>query len=234
MKVATTAPRGEWLKARLALLEREKAYSRERDALNKSRQALPWVKIEKAYTFDAPSGRETLADLFGDRDQLIVYHFMFDPEWDAGCKSCSFLADHFNPSIVHLAARNVAMVAVSKAPLEKLKAFKKRMGWDFKWVSSAYNDFNRDFGVSFTDDEMEGEAFYNFGTQQFPVREAPGASVFARGDDGALYHTYSVYSRGLERFMGAYDWLDISPKGRDEDGLAYGMEWLRLKDSYED
>lgn len=233
MKVPSTASREEWLKARLALLEKEKAHTRQRDALTLERQKLPWVKLEKRYSFEGANGAVDMEALFGEHNQLIVYHFMFDPDWDAGCKACSFLTDHINPSAVHLAQRDVSLMMVSRAPFEKLKAFQKRMGWTVPWFSSFKSDFNRDFQVSFTEDEMDGEGTYNFRKQGFPDTEAPGISAFAKGDDGAIYHTYSSYGRGLERFIGAYDLLDLVPKGRDEAGLSYGMEWLRLKDSYE-
>ena len=234
MKTGNIASKQKWLEARLALLEKEKAHSRARDELTRARRAMLWVKVDKHYEFDGSDGKRTLDDLFQGKNQLITYHFMFDPAWDAGCKSCSFIADHYDPSVVHIAHRDVALVTVSRAPLEKLEAFKKRMGWNFEWVSSESSDFNRDFHVTFTDEELDGEAYYNFRKQRFPVREAPGISVFARGDDGAIYHTYSAYARGLETFMGAYYLLDIVPKGRDEDDLPHGMDWLRLKDSYDE
>ncbi len=226
----------DWLRARIELLAKEKAHSRARDELTRARQALPWVEVDKAYLFEGPDGEEDLADLFQGAGQLIVYHFMFDTDWDEGCKSCSLLADHYGSSAVHIARRDVALVTVSKAPWAKLDAFAKRMGWSFKWVSSANSDFNRDFHVSFTDDEIAGHtANYNFRDgATFPVKEAPGISVFAKDEDGRIFHTYSAYSRGLENFIGAYDLLDIVPKGRNEADLAYGMEWVRLKDRYDD
>ena len=225
----------DWVAARTALLDKEKAFSRLRDELTAERQALPWEKVEKDYRFDGPGGEESLADLFDGRSQLIVYHFMFDPDWDEGCKSCSYLADHYDRSIVHLAHRDVAMVTVSRAPLEKLEAFKRRMGWSFKWVSSAASDFNWDYHVSFTADELEkDEAYYNYRKTSFPVTEAPGISVFYKDADGGLYHTYSSFARGLEVFIGTYHLLDIVPKGRDEAELSYGMEWVRHHDRYDD
>lgn len=234
MTPRNVASRQEWLKARLELLEKEKAHSRARDELTRQRQALPWVKLDKLYTFDGPDGKVTLSDLFGDKSQLIVQHFMFDPDWDEGCKSCSFMADHMDPSVVHLAHRDTAFAAVSKAPLEKLAAYKKRMKWGFTWVSSCNSDFNRDFHVSFTDDELESnDCNYNFreGTS-FAAREAPGISAFAKDELGTVYHTYSVYGRGLEKVLTAYDLLDMVPKGRDEAGKS--MYWLRRKDQYDD
>ena len=233
MQPPRIATREEWLEARLALLEKEKAHSRARDALTRARQGLPWVRLEKDYVFDGSKGAVALADLFDGKSQLIVYHFMFGPDWDAGCKACSWVADHYNPAIIHLAHRDTALAAVSRAPFEKLQAFKKRMGWDFTWVSSLKSDFNRDFDVSFSEEEIAGDVYYNFRNQRFPSTEAPGVSVLAKGDDGAVYHTYSAYERGLENLIGTYHLLDIVPKGRDEDGLSYDMEWLRLKDEYE-
>jgi predicted dithiol-disulfide oxidoreductase (DUF899 family) len=224
----------DWVEARKALLGKEKEFTRVRDELSKKRRELPWEKVDKKYVFDGPSGKESLSDLFQGRSQLIVYHFMYGPDWDEGCKSCSFLADHFNPAVVHLAHRDVTMVAVSKAPLDTLETFKKRMGWSFKWVSSFENDFNRDYHVSFTEEENEsGKAYYNYKHMKFPSTEAPGASVFYKDERGDIFHTYSVYERGLDMFIVAYHYLDIVPKGRDEDNLSYTMEWLRLHDAYD-
>ena len=228
------ASKDEWLEARLELLKREKAHSRGRDELTRARQALPWVKLEKDYTFDGPGGNVTLGELFEDKSQLIIQHFMFDTDWEQGCKSCSFMADHMDPSVVHLAQRDTAYAVVSRAPLATLEAFKKRMGWTFEWVSSGNSEFNTDFHVSFTEEELQNnEAYHNFRAHTtFPDKEASGVSAFAKDDAGSVYHTYSVYGRGLETFMGAYDLLDIVPKGRDEAELSYSMEWLRLKDEY--
>lgn len=223
----------EWIAARKELLAREKEFTRARDALSRTRRELPWERVEKDYVFDGPNGKESLSDLFDGKSQLIVYHFMYGPDWEAGCKSCSFLADHFNPAIVHLNQRDVAMVAISRAPLATLEAYKKRMGWAFKWLSSGGCDFNRDFGVSFTEEEIKnGAAEYNYTKQGFPGTEAPGASVFYKEKDGSIYHTYSVYQRGLDMFITAYHYLDIVPKGRGEDGLPFTMEWLRRHDEY--
>ena len=181
------------------------------------------------------NGKESLGDLFDGRSQLIIYHFMFDPTWDEGCKSCSYIADHYDPAIVHLNHRDVSMVTVSRAPLEKLEAFKKRMGWKFKWLSSLNSDFNWDFQVSFRPEDIEKkEVYYNYGKQSFPVNEGPGISVFFKDTSGNLFHTYSSYSRGLDIFINAYNLLDIVPKGRDETEFSYGMEWLRHKDRYGD
>ena len=225
--------RQQWLAARIELLKKEKAHSRQRDALTRERQALPWVKVDKTYTFEGPDGQVSLSGLFGNKSQLIVQHFMFDPGWDAGCKSCSFMADHMDPSVVHLAQRDTAFAAVSKAQLAKLLAYKQRMRWRFNWVSSYHSDFNRDFHVSFTDEELENKTGqYNFREGiSFPASEAPGMSVFAKNNSGDIYHTYSVYGRGLENVMTAYDLLDMVPKGRDEGGK--NMYWVRRKDEYQ-
>jgi len=223
-----------WLEQRRALLAREKELTHLRDQIASERRALPWVRIDKPYVFDAPEGRRSLAELFGGRRQLVVQHFMFAPGWEAGCKSCSFMADHVDGAKLHLAQRDVTFVAVSRAPLADIERFRQRMGWQFPWVSSHGTDFNHDFGVSFTAEERaKGEVFYNFGWQPFPLEEAPGLSAFYRGDDGTVFHTYSTYGRGVELMMGTYDFLDIAPKGRDEDGLAYTMEWVRHHDRYE-
>ncbi len=225
----------EWLDARKAHLAKEKEFTRLRDQLSRERRELPWVKIEKEYVFDGPNGKETLSDLFNGRSQLLVQHFMYGPDREEGCPSCSFWADSYDGFIIHLAHRDVTMIAVSRAPLEKLEAYKKRMGWHFKWVSSLGNDFNRDFNVTFTPDEMEkGTAYYNYGTGGFPVDEAPGASVFYKDGDGTVFHTYSCYARGLDILNGAYNYLDLVPKGRDEESLPYSMAWVRRHDQYED
>jgi len=224
----------EWLAARKELLAKEKTFSRQRDALSAERRELPWVRVDKQYVFDAPGGKETLGDLFGGRSQLIVYHFMFGPDWQEGCPSCSFISDHFDGSVVHLEHRDVTLVVVSRAPLPKIEAFKKRMGWRFKWVSSYGNDFNRDYHVSFTPEEKaQGKVVYNFEPSDFPSDEAPGTSVFYRDDTGAIFHTYSSYARGLDILIGAYNYLDLVPKGRDEDGLPHSMAWVRHHDRYE-
>ncbi len=225
----------EWIAARKQLLAKEKEFSRLRDELSAQRRELPWEKVEKDYWFEGEQGQENLADLFDGRSQLIIYHFMFDPDWEEGCKSCSFLADHYNLSIIHLNHRDVSMVTVSRAPLNKLMAFKKRMGWHFKWVSSLNSDFNWDYQVSFKpEDVAQRQVFYNYQLQPFPVAEGPGISVFYKDPSGELFHTYSSYARGLDMFIGAYHLLDIVPKGRDEAEFSYGMEWLRHKDRYGD
>lgn len=225
----------DWLAERMALLEREKAFTRARDELSAARRDLPWVRVEKEYVFAAPDGEKFLEDLFDGRSQLMVYHFMLGPGWEQGCKSCSFLADHFDPAVIHLAHRDVTLVSVSRAPLAELEIFKKRMDWTFPWVSSFETDFNWDFRVSFQQEEVDaGETHYNYRVMRFPETEAPGLSVFARGDDGEVYHTYSTYGRGLDIFITAYNFLDHAPKGRDEQNLSYGMEWVRHHDRYDD
>ena len=225
----------DWTEARKALLAKEKKLTRQRDALSRARRELPWERVDKAYTFDGPKGRESLTELFTGRSQLIVYHFMLGPGWQEGCKSCSFLTDHFEPAVVHLAHRDVTMIAVSKAPLAEIEAFRERMGWTFKWVSSFENAFNSDYHVSFSEDELaQGEVYYNYAMTKFPGTEAPGLSVFLKDGDGQIFHTYSCYARGLDPLITAYNYLDLVPKGRDEDGLSFTMEWVRLHDSYED
>jgi predicted dithiol-disulfide oxidoreductase (DUF899 family) len=227
--------REAWLAARRELLAEEKAFNKARDALSERRRALPWTLVDKPYTFEGPSGRETLAELFGPRSQLLVYHFMYGPDWEQGCPSCSFWADNFNGIDVHLAHRDMSFVVISRAPLEKLEGYRQRMGWSFKWVSSFGSDFNFDYRVSFTPEEIaSGEMNYNFGLNRFPSSEATGASAFAKDEDGAVYHTYSSYSRGVDMLNGAYHWMDIAPKGRDEKGLPYSMAWLKRHDMYED
>ncbi len=223
----------QWVAARKAHLAEEKAFSRARDALSKKRRELPWEKVEKSYVFDGPSGEESLADLFGGKSQLIVYHFMMGPDWEEGCPSCSLIADHFDGAAVHLAQRDVDLVVVSRAPLTQIEKFKKRMGWRFKWVSSFGTDFNFDYQVSASPDEKaKGEAFYNYELTTFPSDERPGISVFRKNEGGQVFHTYSSYGRGLDILIGAYNLLDIAPKGRDEADLKYGMAWVRHHDKY--
>jgi predicted dithiol-disulfide oxidoreductase (DUF899 family) len=225
----------EWVLARKQLLEKEKELTRMRDELSRRRRELPWEKVEKRYVFEGPDGQESLADLFDGRSQLAVYHFMLGPDWPEGCPSCSMAADHFDRSRVHLAQRDVTLVAVSRAGVEKIEAFRKRMGWSFQWVSSAGNGFNRDYRVSFTPDEMAaGKVHYNYGLQAFPSEEAPGLSLFARNAAGEVFHTYSAYARGLEDLLGVYTVLDFAPKGRDEADLPHPMAWVRHHDRYEE
>ena len=225
--------RDQWLKERIALLAEEKELTRRRDALASKVRELPWVKVDKPYTFDAPTGKASLADLFCEKSQLVVYHFMFDPTWSQGCKSCSFIADHYNGIVVHLAHRDISLVTVSKAPIEKIEQFRARMGWTFPWVSAANTDFGRDFGVSFTDDELaDPKTVYNYTGKPYPIRELPGLSVFTKDASGDIYHTYSVFARGLEDLLTAYRYIDITPKGRDE-AQTGGMGWLRHHDRYD-
>lgn len=219
MKANKTVTPAAWAKARAALLKKEKALTKARDRVVADRQALPWVEVEKDYAFDGAKGKVSLAKLFGKKSQLIVYHFMFAPEQKAGCPSCSLLADNFNGSPVHLAARDVAFVAVSRAPLRKLSAFKKARGWSFDWVSSEKSDFNYDFEVS-TRTATEWST------------ESPGISVFYKDQKGRIFRTYSTFDRGLEDFMATYRYLDIVPKGRDESKLPYGMAWVRYNTDY--
>ena len=226
--------RAEWLSARTAFLAKEKEFTKLRDELTAQRRALPWTKVEKEYLFEGPRGKETLAQLFDGRSQLVIYQFMFDPDWKAGCPICSFWADNFDNITAHLAARDVSMAAVSRAPIAKLAAFKERMGWHFEWVScGAAGTFNHDFGTNFTPVETKGDGKnYNYGSMHFGIEDAPGLSVFYKDEDGSLFHTYSCYSRGLDMLNVAYHYLDIVPKGRDEKALKYHMDWLRLHDEY--
>jgi len=229
----TVVSPAEFLAARKQFLQKEKEFTRLRDELASERRQLPWERVDKKYVFEGPNGKETLADLFGEKSQLLVYHFMLGAGWSEGCKSCSYLADHFEAMIPHLRARDVSFVVISHAPYAEIAAFQKRMGWNFKWVSSAGSDFNFDYHVSFTPEEMnKHEVEYNFKKTEFGSEEGPGASAFYKDAAGNLYHTYSTYARGLDIFVGAYNWLDIAPKGRDEEGLAFTMAWVRHHDKY--
>jgi predicted dithiol-disulfide oxidoreductase (DUF899 family) len=231
----TVVSPAEWTAARKELLRKEKELTRLRDELSRQRRELPWEKVEKQYVFEGPKGKQSLADLFGKRSQLIVYHFMFGPGWKEGCPSCSFLADGFDGVTVHLAHRDVSFSAISRAPMAEIETFKKRMGWRFPWVSSFGNEFNRDYHVSFSKEEMaKGKVEYNYEMGEFPAEEAPGASVFYKNPAGEIFHTYSSYARGLDAMIGTYNWLDLAPKGRDEDGLAFSMAWVRHHDRYND
>jgi predicted dithiol-disulfide oxidoreductase (DUF899 family) len=225
----------EWLAARKELLETEKKLSRERDAVAAKRRALPWVRVEKNYVFDTPGGAKTLAELFDGRSQLLIYHLMFAPGWDAACLGCSYVCDHFDGALQHLANRDVTLVAVSRAPLAKLLPFKQRMGWRFKWYSSFDCDFNRDFRVTFTQDELAaGRMYYNYKIQSFPMEEAQGLSSFYKDQAGVVFHTYSTYGRGVESFINAYNLLDLAPRGRDEqDQKPIPMAWVRHHDRYD-
>ncbi|MBX9964257.1 MAG: DUF899 domain-containing protein [Burkholderiales bacterium] len=223
-----------WITERKALLAREKELTRLRDRIARERRALPWVRVEKDYVFDTLEGPRALGDLFEGRRQLVVQHFMFAPGWEQGCPSCSFMADHIDGARPHLEQRDLTFLVVSRAPLADIERFRNRMGWGFKWVSSHGNDFNYDFGVSFgMKERSSGKVRYNYTLQPFPHEEAPGISAFYRDDAGTVFHTYSTYGRGVELMMGAYDLLDIAPKGRDEDGLTYPMEWVQHHDRYQ-
>ena len=221
----------QWITERKRLLAREKELTHLRDQVARERRALPWVRIEKTYTFDTPEGARTLSDLFEGRRQLMVQHFMLGPGWEEGCPSCSFMADHNDGMSPHLAARDVTLVAVSRAPLAEIERFRRRMGWKFKWASSSASDFNFDFRVSFTPQQEKGQVNYNYGLQPFAGEELPGISVFYKNEAGEVFHSYSSYGRGVEAMMGTYTLLDLTPKGRDErDG---GMAWVRHHDRYE-
>jgi len=225
--------RQEWTAARQALPAKEKEFARLRDELSRERRALPWMRIEKSYAFETPVGRKSLTELFDGRRQLVVYHFMFAPDWQVPCKSCSFWADNFNGIVSHLHQRDVTMLAISRAPLAKLEAFKQRMGWSFPWISSDDGDFNFDLGVSFRPQDLAaGEVDYNFRRLKTSMSDLPGISVFYRDDDGTVFRTYSCYSRGVDMMNTAYHYLDLTPKGRDEDGLPRNQAWVRFHDEY--
>lgn len=230
MQQAVVSP-NEWLTARRELLKAEKELTRLRDKVARERLALPWVHIDKEYLFDTPEGTRRLADLFDGRSQLLVQHFMFAPEWKEGCPSCSYMADHTDGMNKHLAHHDVTMIAVSRAPLDQIERYRKRMGWQFKWVSSFGSDFNYDFRVSFTPEQVaSGHIDYNFGDWPETGEEWPGISAFHKNDAGEVFRTYSTYGRGVEVMMGAYNMLDLAPKGRNE---AEGMDWIRRHDRYE-
>jgi predicted dithiol-disulfide oxidoreductase (DUF899 family) len=230
----TVVSAAQWLEARKAFLAKEKQFTRMRDELSRQRRELPWERVEKNYVFDTPAGKQTLGDLFAGRSQLIIYHFMLGPGWPEGCPSCSLLADTIDGTLVHLANRDVTLMAVSRAPLPEIERFKQRMGWRFKWASSNGNDFNRDYHVSFTKDELEqGSMYYNYAQQAFPSEEGPGASVFYKDENGEIFHTYSTYARGGDLLLNTYNFLDLAPRGRDEDELVFTMSWVRHHDRYE-
>ena len=226
--------REKWIDARKQLLSKEKELTKMLDELNARRRELPWVKVEKEYVFDTPRGKQTLADLFEGRSQLVVYHFMLGPGRKVGCVGCSFFADHVDGPNLHLAHHDVTFVAISRAPLPEIQAYKQRMGWRFNWVSSFGSDFNYDYHVSIRSEQLApGETDYNYAPSKIKMgEEQPGISVFYKDDDGAIFHTYSCYSRGLDMMNGAYHWLDLTPKGRDETG-PHKMAWVRLHDEYE-
>ncbi len=226
--------RAEWLAARRELLAEEKAVTHANEAVARKRRELPWVKIDKDYVFEGPNGKEKLADLFGSRSQLIVYHFMFGPGWNEGCVGCSFLSDHVDGALQHLEQQDVRYVAVSRAPLAEIEPFKKRMGWKFKWVSSFGSDFNYDFHVSYSKEEVaKGKVYYNFGMQDAYGDEVAGISVFYKDSNGDIFHTYSQYARGGEGALGTYFFLDLTPMGRNENGPGFNLtDWVRHHDRY--
>jgi predicted dithiol-disulfide oxidoreductase (DUF899 family) len=228
-------PAEQWLQARVELLAKEKELRRQMDEIARLRRELPWERVENNYVFETSEGKKTLAELFEGRSQLMLYHFMFGPDWEQGCSGCSFLADHVDGAIVHLAHRDVTWTAVSRAPLAKIEAFKKRMGWKFRWISSFGSGFNFDYHVSFTQEQMaRGEVYYNYADRRFPQSEGPGISVFYRDEAGQVFHTYSAYARGLDILLGTYNYLDFAPKGRDEESFQMPMAWVRHHDRYED
>jgi predicted dithiol-disulfide oxidoreductase (DUF899 family) len=232
----TVVTHNKWLAARTELLREEKEFTKQRDALNRRRLELPWEKVEKQYVFDGPQGKETLSDLFGGRSQLIVYHFMFGPDWKEGCPSCSFLADHIDGALAHLNHHDVTLIAVSRAPISKIDAFKTRMGWRFPWVSSHDNDFNFDYHVSATKEDLaKGEIYYNYRMFKSRGEEQPGTSVFYKdtADHDTIYHTYSSYARGGDLLLGTYNYLDITPLGRNE-VRPNTQSWIRHHDRYDD
>ena len=229
-----TVSHNEWVAARKQFLAKEKEFTRQRDELSRQRRELPREKVEKQYGFEGPRGKEALADLFDGRSQLVIYHFMFGPGWSEGCPSCSYLSDHFDGMTIHLAHRDVTFAVVSRARYAEIAAFQKRMGWRFHWVSSNGSDFNFDYHVSFTkEDRAKGKVQYNYKEMNFPSDEGPGLSVFQKDPDGQIYHTYSSYERGLDILVGTYNILDLVPKGRDEQGLAHSMAWVRHHDKYD-
>src|SRR5262252_6888924 len=227
-------PHAQWVEARKKLLAKEKEFTRLRDELSRSRRALPCERVDKEYVFEGPRGKEKLADLFRGRSQLIVYHFMFGPGWKEGCPSCSFLADTFDGAAVHMAQRDVTFVAISRATLPEIQAFQKRMGWRFKWLSSFGSDFNFDYQVSTGKEEPgKSQVYYNYELTEFPSEERPGLSVFHKNENGETFHTYSTYARGLDILLTAYNFLDMTPKGRGEEGMKpHAMAWVRHHDRY--
>ncbi|MFK7892675.1 MAG: DUF899 domain-containing protein [Granulosicoccus sp.] len=230
MNAPDIVSRDAWLEKRLALLKLEKAFTRQRDELSKLRRELPWVAVEKDYRFVDVDGEYSMLELFGDQKQLMLYHFMFGADWEAGCASCSFWADNFDGIDIHLAQRDIAFMAVSSAPIEKLDQFRKRLGWRFRWLSTSQGDFNRDYRVSFDESaRAAGEIDYNYRTQAFYMDELPGVSVFIRDSENRIFHTYSTYSRGVDILNGAYNYIDLAPLGRHEDN---GQSWVRLHDEY--
>jgi predicted dithiol-disulfide oxidoreductase (DUF899 family) len=231
----STVSQEEWIAARRQLLTKEKELTKLQDEVNRQRRQMPRVKVEKDYFFDTPDGRKTLAELFEGRSQLIVYHFMFGPGWKAGCVGCSFFADHVDGANIHLAHHDVTFVAISRATLLEIEAYKKRMGWRFNWVSSSGGDFNYDYHVSFAKDELAtGKVYYNYEMTEASMEDLHGTSVFIKDETGAIFHTYSAYARGDERGLGTYMFLDLTPNGRNETGPNYNLtDWVRRHDEYE-
>jgi predicted dithiol-disulfide oxidoreductase (DUF899 family) len=223
----------EWIEASTEFLKKEKAFTKERDAISAARRELPWVKVDQNYEFEGPDGPISLSDLFDGKSQLVVYHMMYGPGWEEGCAGCSFISDHVDSARQHFEHHDVAFAAVSRAPLADFEEFKKRMGWTFDWVSSSKNSFNYDYAVSFHKDDLEkGPVFYNFTNQKLSGDEQPGLTVFTKGEDGNIYRTYSTYERGLDMLIGAYNYLDLTPKGRNEP--EGGMSWMTFQDKYKD
>lgn len=224
----------EWLTARKQFLEKEKQLNRLRDEVARERRTLPWERVEKQYIFEGPEGKETFSDLFDGRSQLIVYHFMFGPDWEEGCPSCSFLTDHVDGALVHLANRDITLLLVSRAPYEQIRAFKERMGWQVRWLSSYGNDFNYDYHVSFRPEEIaKGEVYYNYSSIPFMAEDLHGASVFYKNEEGEIFHTYSTYMRGCDIMVNTYNFMDIAPLGRNEEDLGFTMSWVRHHDKYD-
>jgi predicted dithiol-disulfide oxidoreductase (DUF899 family) len=233
MKQPKIVSQSEWLEARKRLLAKEKELTRQQDELAAERRELPWVRVDKSYEFQGPSGKQTLGDLFAGHSQLVIYHFMLGPGWKEGCPSCSLIADHLDGAALHLGARDVSLAVISRAPYSEIAPFQRRMGWRFHWVSSYDSGFNRDYHVSFSKEEVASGAFYyNYALDGFPNEEAPGISVFVKDESGAVFHSYSAYARGGEPLIGAYHLLDIVPKGRNEAGLPWPMAWVRHHDRY--
>lgn len=232
VKEHKVVPQKQWLAARKKLLAEEKKFTKLRDKLNQKRRDLPWVKVEKEYVFEGPDGKETLSDLFGGKSQLVIYHFMFGPDWDEGCSHCSFWADHYDGTLPHLPQRDTRLVVISRAPFNRIKAFQKRMGWHFKWLSSAKTDFNFDYHVSFTPEEIRnGTAIYNYRPLDMDIDEREGVSAFYKDAKGNLYHTYSSYERGIDMLNTTYHFLDLTAKGRNENP-EHSQDWVRFHDQY--
>ncbi len=234
MKAPSIVSREEWLTARRALLQEEKAHTHANEELARKRRELPWVQITKPYAFEGPEGKVSLAELFDGRTQLFVYHFMFGPDWEEGCPGCSFLCDHVDAARQHFEHNDLSFVAVSRGPVAKLESYRKRMGWKFRWVSSAASDFNYDFNVSFPPERVvDGKMIYNFETVDADMDELPGTSVFHQDEEGQIHHTFSSYGRGGEPLLGAYHFLDLTPKGRNENGPNYNLgDWVHRHDQY--